>query len=614
MRPGRLPCPVPLLGAALPALLYLLGASPNGYWLDSGEFVAAATWLGIAHPPGHPLYALSAHPLSWLPLGALPWRIALASALHGTLAAGWMSAAAWRSLEPLHAHPRLRGALAVTVSWWVGGSVGWWLQADRPEVYALQTWLGLAVLERLLAFEQAWPERVRGSALRQAALLFGLSLANHHLLGLLLLPAAAAPLARLVAARGSRTLLPIGTLALLGTLVYVYLPLRAHAPLALGEPDSLGRLWWVVSAQAFQGNTGSAVPHTLTERLADVAVLLADDLGLPLLPLLLVGTYLALRPRATRRLAAPWLLWLLTGWSARAWLGFIRSNPDALGYLTGAWSAATVLPLLGLLNALELLRPRRLPAAALALVALLLAVTVRALPDRIARAALHRFAETDPFDTSWRRRLPPHALVLLYAPQTVFRHWALRAVELSRPDVIAIPAPFLPYPGLAEGLQRRETTLRPLLAEMLLRGAPRLPTLQSLAANRPLLVELDPRVPLDLNVSLLAEGLYARALAEEAAPEDRIEAARHYEREVERLLRLLGPGPWRPETRAVLLWRHYVDALHFASVGRNEAARRSCARGLAIQPEARELRALDAALRDAEGPLDVRPFLPAAHE
>ena len=59
-----------LLATLPPFVLYLATLSGHSYWLDSGEFVAAALTLGVAHPPGHPLAALMGNLFSWLPIAA----------------------------------------------------------------------------------------------------------------------------------------------------------------------------------------------------------------------------------------------------------------------------------------------------------------------------------------------------------------------------------------------------------------------------------------------------------------------------------------------------------------------------------------------------------------
>ena len=42
--------------------------------------------LGVAHNPGYPLYVLLTYPIALLPIGSLPYRINLFSAVCGALA------------------------------------------------------------------------------------------------------------------------------------------------------------------------------------------------------------------------------------------------------------------------------------------------------------------------------------------------------------------------------------------------------------------------------------------------------------------------------------------------------------------------------------------------
>ncbi|MEM9187683.1 MAG: DUF2723 domain-containing protein, partial [Myxococcota bacterium] len=59
------------LAFGLPLACYLATASSQGYWLDAGEFVAAAGELGFSHPPGHPVESVLGAAVSLVPLGAL---------------------------------------------------------------------------------------------------------------------------------------------------------------------------------------------------------------------------------------------------------------------------------------------------------------------------------------------------------------------------------------------------------------------------------------------------------------------------------------------------------------------------------------------------------------
>ncbi|MGI8588966.1 MAG: protein O-mannosyl-transferase family [Chloroflexia bacterium] len=76
-----------LLPAGLALLLYLITASPTINFLDSGELTTVAWTLGIAHPPGYPLYTLiSSAFIHVFPLGSPAWRMNLLSALFAALA------------------------------------------------------------------------------------------------------------------------------------------------------------------------------------------------------------------------------------------------------------------------------------------------------------------------------------------------------------------------------------------------------------------------------------------------------------------------------------------------------------------------------------------------
>ena len=61
--------------------------APTVTLVDSGELIVAAHFLGVAHPPGFPLYIVLAHLASLVPIGNIAQRIHFASALFAALAA-----------------------------------------------------------------------------------------------------------------------------------------------------------------------------------------------------------------------------------------------------------------------------------------------------------------------------------------------------------------------------------------------------------------------------------------------------------------------------------------------------------------------------------------------
>ena len=77
---------IPALGIFGSTLIvYILTLSRSVYFGDSGELIAVARTLGIAHPPGYPLYTMIAHLFTYLPFGNLAFRVNLFSAVTSSL-------------------------------------------------------------------------------------------------------------------------------------------------------------------------------------------------------------------------------------------------------------------------------------------------------------------------------------------------------------------------------------------------------------------------------------------------------------------------------------------------------------------------------------------------
>ena len=66
--------------------LYVCTLAPTVTLVDSGELIVAARSLGVAHPPGFPLYVLLAHLATLVPIGSVAVRVNFASALFAALA------------------------------------------------------------------------------------------------------------------------------------------------------------------------------------------------------------------------------------------------------------------------------------------------------------------------------------------------------------------------------------------------------------------------------------------------------------------------------------------------------------------------------------------------
>ncbi|MEM9730107.1 MAG: DUF2723 domain-containing protein [Myxococcota bacterium] len=602
-----------VLAGGLPMLVYLWTASGYAHWLDSGEFVAAAAGFGISHPPGHPLASIVLGVAHLLPFGALSFRVAVLCALLGASATAALFFAIEDTLRATEAvGSRLLTPLSLGATWWVAGSQAWWFQTVRPEVYALEAFLLCLAYQRLirLSVNQAEPD-VR--PLYQAALAFGLALANHHYIAIVALLPTPWLLVGVVRKTGWRPFAWASGFGAAGLLTYAFLPIRslAEPTLNLGAPSSPARFFWTVSARAFQKSLGPERVAPFRDHLADVLGAMGEDLHLSILLVALLGGYFMLRVRQARKYGLFWLTVFAVFTVGRALLGFVSDNPDALAYFMLAYGGVAVLLAFAvgvLLSALaEAIpsRPRVAPAIAAILAVLCVGQFVRSWPA----ASLQSFADTDAFDDSLRRALPNGAVVLAHNPNTIFRFWGGEAEERNRPDVTLVPLPILSYPKLVEAMVDRDPELRPLLRNYLLSGALDPSELQTLAATRPVFVEMDLRVAPELYEMMVPEQLYHRVLTADMAEADEAAAMRSHEAVVEDLVGRLG-SPLDSQTQVQLLWRHYTDALYFASVGDINAARRSVGAGLGLNPLAQELVAMQDALKQAAPgePLDVTPF------
>jgi hypothetical protein len=592
------------LSGAIPWIAYVFTCSDHAYWLDSGEFVAAAVRLDIAHPPGHPLTEIYGKAWSLLPLGSLSLRLALGQAAATSLACVFLCRASAALLASQGVAEALRWPCALFASWLSAFTYGLWFQAVRPEVYALQTLCTSIVIERVLRY-QAEPSAPPARYAGPACFALGLGLANHHFTAVLLLPGMLVPLAQLLRRRRLRVLAGALGLGALALATYVYLPLRAARPLAanLGQPDSWSRFWWVVSARVYARGAGGVDTGTFGERLADVLLVLLESFRYLPLAAACIGGYVLLRFAATRSQGLFLLALLVPNLVARAWLGPVRSNPDVLGYfgstllvigLLGASALAAVYGLLAERARLLLWAAPCLPALALL-----------NLPFAYSRSQLADFTATDSFDDMRFRSLPARSVVIESMPQTVFRHWELDAVERVRPDLAQVPVPFLTHPGMRDALIGRSPSLAGIVDGYLERDSLRCGDLRASAEQRPTWLELDVRAP-PACYPLLAPAHLMHGVGPQLSA---AETSRQLQLTYTRLYAELGAGREETETGRQLLAVHYLNAAHFAALGARGLAREELARALRIAPSDGNVLALARALEQGEGPLAIEPFL-----
>ena len=208
--------------------------APTVYIGDSAEFITASYTLGVAHPPGFPLYTILGKVFSLIPLNSIAWRINLMSAFFGALTV---------SLVYLIIHKLTKKYLvAAAASLTLGFSQLFWSQSLFAEVYTLNSFFAVLLFLILLI----WSENKKIKNLYWFSFLFGLSITNHTMM-ILLAPAFALYIILVDSQilKNIKLIIKMFLFFLLGLLVYLYLPMRSaqKAEFLWSEINSLTSFW-----------------------------------------------------------------------------------------------------------------------------------------------------------------------------------------------------------------------------------------------------------------------------------------------------------------------------------------------------------------------------------
>ncbi len=490
-------------------LLYLATLSPSVAMWDAGEYIAAASDMGIPHQPGNPFFLIVAHVAGLLPLSpSYAVRINLLAAVSSAVAAGLWFLCAERLLRALLPAPLHRGAAAVTCAVLGAAAFTVWNQSVVMEkVYPLAL-VGLALISWLML---VWLDTTPASAARGdrllvlVAYLTGLTYAVHPA-GLLTAPASALAVLRQAPGTIRRwKLIALTAVAFaLGTTPFAVLPIRAaHQPyvnesavsacedgtIAAGctfSAETLRRLKATIQREQYGGNAvlerrgplaaqvGMYWLYFKWQWLRDSAGRMPAAQNLAALVMLVLGLLglAALRPRAVAGPASGasrdghlWYFGALTctftllliyylnfryGFSQRPDLGFTvdREPRDRDYFYMWTFSLWGLLAGLGAATLSRRLKPG-LAVLALAAVALLpVAGNWRAAE----RTGQH-------FTTAWARdmllSLEPNAILVTNGDNDSFPLWYAQAVEKLRPDVTVALSPYLGMDWYARQLNRR---------------------------------------------------------------------------------------------------------------------------------------------------------------
>ena len=327
-------------------IVYSWTLAPTVTLTDSGELIVAAYGLGVAHPPGFPLWVMLAHLASLVPIGSVAVRINFSSAVFAALACAMLTlvvaellvtasgfAAPRRRnkagrkssiIESSEARGLLRFASAVSAGLLMAFSRTLWSYATITEVYALNALLVLLVFFLVVRWRRRIIEmRMDSSAgvatpdawIYVAAFVFGLSMGVHHVTVALTLPAIAVVVYRTAGLKffASRRLLyaaliSIGALIL----VYSYLPWAASRSPAMnwGNPRSLQEIWWHITGRQYRVFF-SFSPAAMGTQFAEFCRMLLREFGFAWLPVALFLAVAGLASAYKRDRTAFWFLLLI---------------------------------------------------------------------------------------------------------------------------------------------------------------------------------------------------------------------------------------------------------------------------------------------------------------
>lgn len=282
---------------------YLYGLAPGLTVGDSGELITAIHRLGVAHPPGYPLYTLCGKAVSLFGLAAPSYRANVFSALPGAAAA-----ALWGLLCA-----RLTGTS-------IAGLAAFGMLALSPE-FRIQS-----ASSEVYTFHALWVALLFWVLFRRKKILFffgwALSLGAHYL-SLLFLPAYALVLFPL------RRMGEMAAVALLGVTVFLYMPIRSssHPPIDWGETRHAGGFWRHIARQQYRAMEFGEKPGA-TDRLRfiqDISLKLRQQAGSLGLLVSLAGLFALAR---SRQLFATTLSIFLLNTIGIAFILRFRYTPD----------------------------------------------------------------------------------------------------------------------------------------------------------------------------------------------------------------------------------------------------------------------------------------------
>lgn len=348
-------------------ILYSWTLAPTVTFVDSGELIVVARFLGVAHPPGFPLWAMLGHLASLFPWGNIAARVNFSSALFAALACGMLTLVVaelmiaasyvapkrpptkrsfhqdWKTRRQSYRETANEGsesnfliyASALGSGLLLACSLTLWAYATITEVYALNTFLFISVFFLIAHWRRRTLEEMRRSGtaviagqnlpsvtvhdvyLYAGSIVFGLALGVHHVTVALTLPAVAIIVYRTQGLRFflSRRLLFSALVSFAALIaVYTYLPLAAaRSPIInWGDPRTFEQIWWHITGRQYQVFLTFSLSEMGTQ-FWEFCQMVSREFGVAWIPVALVFAAIGFHTAFKRDRTVFWFLALILG-------------------------------------------------------------------------------------------------------------------------------------------------------------------------------------------------------------------------------------------------------------------------------------------------------------
>jgi hypothetical protein len=405
------------------------------YGSDGGDFLAAILTAGIPHPTGYPTYTLIGCLFQLIPVSTPVFRAVLESLIPAALAAGFLTA--WMCFVLGSKTPASLGsALLAGTAWGIAPLL--FSQAVIVEVHGLQA-LFIVLALWWITLNLTHTPGQDAKWLLGLSFIAGLGFGNHLLIALLLPAEIFAILYLTRRSRDGKLVSAQVSLAIIGMLVYLYLPLKAQAYPAInwGNPQAWPGFLWDITGDPYQGLLFHVSSTALLERLRSIASLLLDQFGI----LGLVAGAIGVIQYSFR---IKWLRWVLV-WTFFAYLAFAigYSTKDSVGYLIPAvmvfaiWIGMTIPSLVSL-------NWRRIPIGLFLAVLLTVSIWIR-VPGTRSRLDPRLQDQPAQYAEQLLKQAPDNAIIYTTTDQDTFPLWYYHFGLGERPDLRVIVLPLTQF-------------------------------------------------------------------------------------------------------------------------------------------------------------------------